>query len=86
VSVSRAARSDTASSFAGLIASLALFVSLIGIVHRPVRVIPAAIVLSLIAAAIGGRHHRLALAAMLVTSLAFVLGMAVAVWGGRPLW
>ena len=45
---------------AGLLASLSIFASLIGIAYRPARLIPAALLLALIAAAIGGRHHRLA--------------------------
>lgn len=67
-------------------AALALFVSLIGIVHRPVRVIPAAILVALIAAVMGGRHSRLAEIALAVCIFALVVGLSVASATGRPLW
>lgn len=86
MSASPISRDRPGESVAGLLASLALFASLIGIVHRPVRVIPAAIVIALIAAAIGGRHARLAGFAVGVGAAAFVAGMAIAVATGRPLW
>jgi predicted membrane protein len=86
VSVSPVSRPRTAETVAGLMASLALFVSLIGVVHRPVRVIPAAIVVAIVAAVIGGRHARLAGVATAVTVVAFVVGMTIASATGRPLW
>jgi hypothetical protein len=86
VTVSPVSRARPAESIAGLMATLALFISLIGVVHRPVRVVPAAIVIALVAAAIGGRHARLAGLALAVGAIAFAAGMAVAVATGRPLW
>ena len=86
MSVSPLSQPRAAETVAGLMAALALFASLVGIVHRPVRVIPAALVVALIAATIGGRHERLAYAAMLVGVVAFVAGMSVATATGRPLW
>ena len=58
MTVSPASRPRDGLGRAGLMASLALFVSVIGIVHRPVRVIPAAILVALVAAVIGGRPAR----------------------------
>ncbi len=66
-------------------AAAALFVSLVGIVHRPARVIPVAVLVALIAAGIGGRHQRLATWAVVAGAIAFVLGMSVAVATDRPL-
>jgi predicted membrane protein len=86
VSVSPAARSRTAETVAGMMASLALFVSAIGIFYRPVRVIPLAVVVALIAAVIGGRHERLAAAAVGFGTIAFIVGLGIASAFGRPLW
>ena len=73
-----------ADTIAGLLASLALFASAIGVVYRPVRVIPFALALALIATAMGGQHARLAAAALLVGGLCFMVGMAVAVITNNP--
>lgn len=86
MSVSPLSQPRAAETVAGLMATLALFASVIGIVHRPVRVIPIAIVVALVAAAVGGRHERIALLAVAVGAVAFVVGMAVASATGRPLW
>lgn len=86
MSASPVERPRTVETVAGLMATLAIFVAVIGIVHRPVRVIPAAIVVALVAALIGGRHSRLAAAAVGVATAAFVVGMVVASVTGRPLW
>ncbi len=72
-------------AIAGLLASLALFASLIGVAYRPVRVVPFALALALIAAAMGGRHARLAAAAIFVGGLCFFVGLAVAVITGNPI-
>jgi hypothetical protein len=75
-----------ADTVAGFLAALALFVSLIGVVYRPVRVIPAAVVVALVALGIGGRHQRLAAFALAVTAVAWVVGMTVAATTGNDLW
>ena len=74
-----------ADAIAGLLAALALFASLIGIAYRPVCVIPFAIVLALIATAMGGRHARLAAAAVFVGGLCFIVGLALAVITNNPI-
>ena len=74
-----------AETVAGMIAAASFFVSLIGIVHRPARVIPVAFLVALIAAGIGGRHQRLAAAAVTVAAVAFVVGMTIAIAFDRPL-
>ena len=77
---------SVAETVAGLMASAALFTSLFAIVYRPVRVAPVAIVIALVAAVIGGRHSRLAAAAVGIGALAWTLGMIVAVLTERPLY
>jgi hypothetical protein len=79
-------RSGVAESLAGLFAALSIFVSLIGVAYRPARLIPAAILLALLATAIGGRSSRLAALAVGVGAVCFVVGMAVAVLTNHPLY
>jgi hypothetical protein len=86
VSVARYEQSSIAQAVAGLIAAVAIFVSLIGVAYRPLRLIPFAIVLALLATAIGGRHLRLATIAVGVGAVCFVVGLAVAVITSNPLW
>jgi hypothetical protein len=70
---------------AGFLASAALFAGLVAIVYKPVRIAPAALVVALIAAGIGGRHQRLAAAATAVVTLGWIAGMIVCVITERPL-
>jgi hypothetical protein len=71
---------------AGYLASLAIFVSLIGIAWHPLRLIGPSIVIAMVAAAMGGRQNRLAFAAVLIVAVSFFLGMTIAVVTERPLW
>ena len=48
--------------------------------------IPAAILLALLATAMGGRHYRLGAIAAGVGALCFAVGMAVAVITGNPIY
>jgi hypothetical protein len=74
-----------ADTIAGLLAAVALFTSLIGVAYRPVRLIPFAILIALIATAMGGRHARLAAAAVFVGGLCFIVGVALAVITNNPI-
>jgi hypothetical protein len=71
---------------AGFLASLAIFVALIGLAWHPLRLILPAVPVSLVAAAMGGRHQRLAFAAVMVVAVCFFLGMLISVLAERPLW
>jgi hypothetical protein len=79
-------RARPAETIAGFLASVAIFVSLVGIAYRPLRVIPFAILLALVAAAIGGRHERLATYAVYIGTASFAAGLAAAVITTNPLW
>jgi hypothetical protein len=71
---------------AGFLAAIAIFVALIGIAWHPLRLILPAALIAIVSAAMGGRHQRLAFAAVLVTALSFFLGMMFAVIAETPLW
>ena len=75
-----------AETVAGIIAAVALAFGAIAIVYKPVRLSPVALVVALIAAGIGGRHSRLAAAAVAVVSIGWVLGMIYGVVEEKPLW
>jgi hypothetical protein len=70
----------------GLLASLSIFASLIGLAYRPGRLIPAALLLALLAAAMGGRHARLAAFAIVTGAVCFFIGMAAAVLTNNPIY
>jgi hypothetical protein len=80
------ARERPSDVVAGLLASLSLAASLIGIAFRPGRLIPFALLLALLAAALGGRHSRLATIAIVVGAVCFVVGMAAAVITDNPIY
>jgi len=84
-------------TFAGLLSATAIFVGLLGATNfnlsisgthlemRPVRIGVAAVVLALVAAGIGGRHRRLAAAAVAIAGVSWLLGMVIAVVTQRPI-
>jgi hypothetical protein len=71
---------------AGFLAAAALAAGAIAVAYRPVRIGVFAIVLALVAAGIGGRFSRLATAAVLLVTAAWVVGMILAVLTENPLW
>jgi hypothetical protein len=79
-------RTRPAETIAGFLAAASIFVSLTGIAYRPLRLIPFAIVLALLAVGIGGRSERLATYAAAIGGASFLAGMAVAVVTSHPLW
>ena len=78
--------SGAAQTLAGFLAAAGIFVSLAGVAYRPLRLVPIAILLSLISVGIGGRSARLGMAAVFIGALCFAIGMAVAVVTSNPLW
>ena len=80
------ARARPSETVAGFLASLAIFVSLIALAWHPLRLLLPAILVALVAAAMGGRHQRLAFAAVMIAAACFFLGMTIAVVTSRPLW
>ena len=63
-----------------------MFAGAWALVERPARIAPAAILVALIAAGIGGRHSRLIAFSVAVCALWWFLGMTIAVATDQPLW
>jgi len=73
-------------TLAGFLSAAAIFAAAIGLAYRPLRLVPVALLLALLATAIGGRHARLATLAVCFGAACFVLGLAFAVITSHPLW
>jgi hypothetical protein len=86
VSAEPVERSGAVDTVAGLMAALAIATASLGIVYKPVRVIPIAILVALVAVGIGGRNTRLAAIAVFWGAVCWVAGMTIAVLTERPLW
>jgi hypothetical protein len=78
--------SRPAYTVAGFLSAMAIFVALIGLAWHPLRLILPGIVIAMIAAGMGGRHQRLAFAAVLIAASCFFFGMMIAVITSRALW
>lgn len=79
-------RERPADTVAGFLATIALFAGLLSIAYKPARIGPVALVVALIAVAMGGRHERLATWAVATVTVGWVAGMIVCVLTDRPLW
>jgi len=81
-----ASRWSTADSIAGFLATLSLFGSALGLIWRPVRIVPFAILLALIASRMSERNERIAYAAMIAGVVCWTVGMTIAVVTESPLY
>jgi hypothetical protein len=80
-------RSRSAETAAGYLAAISLTASAIALVYRPIRLAPFAILVALIAAALAkDRNSKLAGAAVAAGTLAWLVGMAIAVLLSRPIY
>lgn len=70
---------------AGFLSAGAMFAAAIALVWHPGRIGPGAMLVALLAAAMGGIQHRLAGVAVAVTTLCFFFGMVIAVVLERPI-
>jgi hypothetical protein len=71
---------------AGYLAAISLAASMIAVVYRPVRLAPFAILVGLVAAGMAGRHSRLPALAVGIATLAWLVGMTIAVLTSRPIY
>ena len=78
-------RDRPAEVVAGLLATLSIFGSALALVRTPVRITTFTILLALIAAAIGGRHQRLAAFAVAFAGVCFIVGTFFAIITNKPI-
>jgi hypothetical protein len=76
----------TSETVAGYLSATAVFVSLVGIVWHPLRLILPSAAVALIASGMGGGKGRLQFAAVLICAVCLFLGLTVAVATSHPLW
>lgn len=75
----------TAQLAADFLATIALFAGLVGIVYTPGLVCSAAVIVAVLAAAIGGRDRWLVPVTVAVTGACWLIGMTLAVLLERPI-
>ena len=83
---SDAHRWSAADNVAGFLATLSIFASALGLIWRPVRLIPFAVVIALIAARMSARNERIAWYAVIAAVVCWTLGMTIAVVTENPLY
>ena len=71
---------------AGFLAAMAIFISLVALAWHPLRLLVPALFLSMLAAGIGGRFSKLAMAAVFTVAGCFFFAMLIAVVTSRSLW
>jgi hypothetical protein len=71
---------------AGYLSALAIFVSAVGVIWHPLRLIVPALAISLVAAGMGSGKSRLQFAAVLICAVCLFFGLTVAVVASKPLW
>jgi hypothetical protein len=81
-----AGRWSVTDTVAGLLATISMFASSLGMIYRPVRIIPFAIIIALIAARMSERQKRLAGAAIAVAVVCWTVGMTIAVVTENPIY
>lgn len=80
-------RASAAEVAAGYLAAISFAASAIALVYYPVRLAPFAILVALVAVALAGkRNSKLAAAAVAVGTLAWLIGMTIAVIMSRPIY
>ena len=79
-------RWSTADTVAGFLATLSIFASALGLIWRPVRIIPFAILIALVAARMSARNERIALYAVVAGVVCWTVGMTIAVITENPLY
>ena len=80
-------RSSPAETAAGFLAAISLTASAIALVYRPVRLAPFALLIAFIAAALAkDQQRKLAAAAVVAATIAWLVGMAIAVIWSKPIY
>jgi hypothetical protein len=86
MNVEAESRWTAADSVGGLLATISIFASVLGTVWRPVRILPFAILLALIASRMTDRQERLVSFAVGAAVVAWCIGMTIAIVTQNPLY
>jgi hypothetical protein len=79
-------RWTAADTVAGFLSTLSIFASGLALVYRPVRIVPFAVLLALIASRMSARNSRIAGYAVAVAVVCWTVGMTIAVVTENPLY
>jgi hypothetical protein len=79
-------RWTTADTVAGFLATVSIFASALGVVWRPLRLLPFAVILALVAARMSARQQHLAGVAVAFAVVCWTVGMTIAVVTENPLY
>ena len=71
---------------AGFFSAIAIFVSLVGVVWHPLRLILPSLAIALVASGMGSGKGRLQFAAVLICTVCLFFGLTIAVVASKPLW
>jgi hypothetical protein len=81
-----AASSNSSDLTAGFLSVLSIVGSALGVVYQPVKILPFAFLIGLIAVGMGSRDNKLPLIAIVVGSVAFIVGLTIAVTTNHALY
>ena len=81
-----AARIRPIDTLAGFLSAAAIAVALVGIPYRPIRLALPAFIIAMACVMVGGKFHRLATAAVIISGTAWFVGMTIAVVLKHKLW
>ncbi len=76
----------TSETVAGYLSAIAIFMSLIGLVWHPLRLIVPSLALALVASGMGNGKGRLQFAAVIICAVCLFFGLTIAVALSKPLW
>ena len=79
-------RWTTADTMAGFLATVSIVASSVGLIWRPVRLIPFAVVIALVAARMSERNQQIAWFAVIAAVVCWTAGMTIAVITENPLY
>jgi hypothetical protein len=86
MSTEAASSSSPAEVTSGFLSVLSIVGSALGIAYQPVKLLPFAFLIALIATVMAPRDSKLPLAAVVFGAVAFVVGLTVAVTTNHPLY
>jgi hypothetical protein len=72
-------RHTATDAIAGVLAAASIALSFVALAERPARLVPVAVVLAIVAGRMSQKHSRLALSAMFIAVVAWVVGLTIVV-------